>query len=40
MARPSVLFPLFAKVTTLPGIGPRLAKLVARTAGEKVIDLL
>ncbi|MGZ6205699.1 MAG: ATP-dependent DNA helicase RecG, partial [Candidatus Binataceae bacterium] len=40
MVRPTVLFPLFANVTTLPGIGPRLAKLVARTAGENVIDLL
>ena len=38
--RPSVLDPLFAAVTTLPGIGPRLAKLIARAAGEKVVDLL
>jgi ATP-dependent DNA helicase RecG len=38
--RPSVLNPLFAAVTTLPGIGPRLVKLVERAAGEKVVDLL
>ncbi len=38
--RPSVLNPLFAAVTTLPGIGPRLAKLVERAAGKKVVDLL
>ena len=38
--RPQVLFPLFAKVTTLPGIGPRLVKLVEKVAGENVADLL
>lgn len=38
--RPAALFPLFAKVTTLPGIGPRLAKLVTRIAGESVAGLL
>ena len=38
--RPTELFPLFAKVTTLPGIGPRLAKLVTRIAGENVAGLL
>ncbi len=38
--RPPVLFPLFAKVTTLPGIGPRLVKLVERVAGENVVNLL
>ncbi len=37
--RPEVLFPLFAPVTTLPGIGPRVGKLVEKVAGEKVIDL-
>ena len=37
--RPAALFPLFAKVTTLPGIGPRLAKLVTRIAGESVVGL-
>ena len=38
--RPSVLNPLFAAVTTLPGIGPRLVKLVERVAGSKVVDML
>ena len=37
--RPEVLFPLFAPVATLPGIGPRLAKLVERVAGPHVVDL-
>ena len=38
--RPQVLFPLFAPVTSLPGIGPRLAPLYQRLVGEKVLDLL
>src|SRR6516164_73293 len=38
--RPSSLMPLFAQVTTLPGIGPRLGKLVERLAGPLVVDLL
>jgi ATP-dependent DNA helicase RecG len=38
--RPPVLFPLFAKVTTLPGIGPRLVKFVEKIAGENVVNLL
>jgi ATP-dependent DNA helicase RecG len=37
--RPSILFPLFAETRTLPGIGPRLEKLIARVAGTKLIDL-
>ncbi|MBI1181772.1 MAG: ATP-dependent DNA helicase RecG [Alphaproteobacteria bacterium] len=37
--RPEILFRLFASVTTLPGVGPRVAKLVERVAGEKVVDL-
>jgi ATP-dependent DNA helicase RecG len=37
--RPSILFPLFAPVTTLPGVGPRLAKLFERLAGPHVVDL-
>ncbi len=40
LLRPQILFPLFAKVTTLPGIGPRLAKLVEKVAGDKVVNLL
>tara|TARA_R110002110_G_scaffold59726_23_gene168787 strand:- start:1073 stop:3157 length:2085 start_codon:yes stop_codon:yes gene_type:complete len=38
--RPEVLFPLFAPVRSLPGIGPRLEKLVERLSGPKIIDLL
>jgi ATP-dependent DNA helicase RecG len=40
LLRPQILFPLFAKVTTLPGIGPRMGKLVERIAGDKVVNLL
>ncbi|WP_096702850.1 ATP-dependent DNA helicase RecG [Magnetospirillum sp. 15-1] len=38
--RPQVLFPLFVPVTSLPGIGPRLAPLYQRLVGEKVLDML
>lgn len=38
--RPEILFPLFAPARTLPGIGPRLEKLVEKLAGNKVVDLL
>ncbi len=38
--RPQTLFPLFRDVTVLPGIGPRLVKLVAKAAGPRVVDLL
>jgi ATP-dependent DNA helicase RecG len=39
--RPQILFPLFAPLSTLPGMGPKLAPLVARAVGgEKVADLL
>src|SRR6478752_6661715 len=38
--RPQSLTPLFAQVTSLPGIGPRLGKLVERLAGPLVVDLL
>ncbi len=38
--RPESLFKLFAPVTSLPGVGPRLGKLIATVAGEKVVDLL
>jgi len=38
--RPPILFPLFAPVTTLPGLGPRLGKLAERLAGPHVVDLL
>ena len=38
--RPQILFPLFAAVTGLPGIGPRNAKLVESLAGPHLVDLL
>ncbi|MAF49940.1 MAG: ATP-dependent DNA helicase RecG [Rhodospirillaceae bacterium] len=38
--RPEILFPLFAPVTKLPGIGPRIAKLVEKAAGAQIVDLL
>jgi len=41
--RPAVLNPLFAGVTTLPGVGPKLAKHYARLLGRedpRTIDLL
>jgi ATP-dependent DNA helicase RecG len=37
--RPEILFPLFQDVTALPGIGPRLATLVAKVAGPRVKDV-
>ncbi len=38
--RPQILYPLFADVDQLPGIGPKSARLVERLAGPRVIDLL
>ncbi len=38
--RPPILNALFAPVTALPGVGPRLGKLVEKVAGPKVVDLL
>jgi ATP-dependent DNA helicase RecG len=38
--RPALLNPLFAAVTTLPGIGPRLGKALETLCGGKVADLL
>jgi len=38
--RPAILFPLFAETRSLPGIGPRLEKLVARAAGPRLLDLI
>lgn len=38
--RPPILFPLFAEVSTLQGIGPRFAKLITKLAGPKLIDLV
>jgi ATP-dependent DNA helicase RecG len=38
--RPEILFPLFAPVTSLQGVGPRFAKLIEKAAGPQVVDLL
>ncbi len=38
--RPEILFPLFATPTSLPGIGPKLGKLVEKVAGAHVVNLL
>jgi len=38
--RPSILFPLFAETRTLPGVGPKLEKLIARVAGPRLVDLV
>jgi ATP-dependent DNA helicase RecG len=37
--RPSILFPLFAETRSLPGVGPKLEKLIAKVAGSKLADL-
>lgn len=38
--RPASLNPLFAQVTTLSGVGPRIAKLIEKVAGPHMADLL
>jgi ATP-dependent DNA helicase RecG len=38
--RPEILFPLFAPVRTLPGVGPRMGEKFSRLAGERVLDVL
>jgi ATP-dependent DNA helicase RecG len=38
--RPSILFPLFAETRTLPGVGPKIAKLIERAAGTRLLDLI
>ncbi|MFC0632711.1 ATP-dependent DNA helicase RecG [Brevundimonas balnearis] len=38
--RPEILFPLFAEVATLKGVGPRIEPLVKRLAGPLVRDVL
>jgi ATP-dependent DNA helicase RecG len=38
--RPAILFPLFAPVDTLPGVGPSMAKTLSKLAGPRVVDLL
>jgi ATP-dependent DNA helicase RecG len=38
--RPTILNPLFADVTVLPGVGPKIAALIGRVAGPRVVDLI
>jgi ATP-dependent DNA helicase RecG len=38
--RPQILFPLFAEVTSLKGVGPRVAPMVVKVAGPLVRDLV
>ncbi len=38
--RPEILFPLFAPVSSLPGVGPQNAKLITQLAGPNAVDLL
>ena len=40
MSRPEILFPLFAGLETLPGVGPRTAEALAGLAVERPKDLL
>ena len=37
--RPEILFPIFAPVTSLKGVGPRIAKLIEGIVGPHVADL-
>ncbi len=38
--RPSILFPLFAEIRTLSGVGPKLEKLIGKIAGPRLVDLI
>jgi len=38
--RPTILFPLFGEIRSLPGVGPRIEKLIARVAGTRLLDLI
>ena len=38
--RPSVLNPLFAEISSLKGVGPKFAALMAKVAGPRVVDLV
>jgi len=40
MARPEVLFPLFADLAGLPGVGPKSARLYERLGVTRIVDLL
>ena len=38
--RPDILFPLFADITSLKGVGPRMGPLYKRLCGPHVVDML
>jgi len=38
--RPSILFPLFADIRSLAGVGPKLEKLIVKLVGSKLVDLV
>ena len=38
--RPSILFPLFAPINTLKGVGDKYARLIKNLCGEKILDIL
>lgn len=38
--RPQILYPLFAPVEQLPAVGPKVAKLIEKLAGPRVVDVL
>ncbi|HEY9566453.1 MAG TPA: ATP-dependent DNA helicase RecG, partial [Thalassobaculum sp.] len=38
--RPELLFPLFAEVGRIKGVGPRYARLIEKAAGPQIVDLL
>ncbi len=38
--RPQILFSLFAPVSGLPGVGPRIAALIEKVAGGRILDLI
>ena len=38
--RPAILCPLFGEIRSLPGVGPRIEKLIARVAGQRLLDLI
>jgi ATP-dependent DNA helicase RecG len=40
MMRPAILNPLFADITVLTGVGPKIAALIGRAAGPRLIDLI
>ena len=37
--RPEILFSAFAPVSSLPGVGPRIAKLIEKVVGPRLVDL-